>query len=69
MSRSLLVIFASIALACCTTSAINLRNPATRQTAKCGPYYIDAIGSHAQADREARCIDDYHRQGFERVPG
>jgi len=56
------------ALAACTTSAISLRNPSTGQTAKCGPYLLDGLGSNSQALRESKCVDDYQRQGFVRAP-
>jgi hypothetical protein len=37
------------------------------QTVLCGPYYS---GTHslAAAERERGCIEDYQRQGYERVP-
>lgn len=66
MSRTLALAVA-LALGACTTSAVTLKNPATGQVAQCGPYYVDAIGSDAQARRESRCLDDYQRQGFVRV--
>lgn len=51
------------ALAGCT-STIHLRNPATGQTAECGPY----TDTWTTPEREGRCISDFQRQGFERVP-
>jgi hypothetical protein len=51
------------------TSAVKLRNPATGETASCGPYLMEGLGQPASvADREARCISDFQRQGFQRVP-
>jgi hypothetical protein len=51
------------------TSGIKLRNPQTGQVAECGPYQIEGLGQPASvAQREARCLDDYQRQGFVRAP-
>lgn len=65
----MLVCAAAVAfvLAACS-SAIKLRNPATGETATCGPYMLDSLASDSQAQREARCLSDYQRQGFQRVP-
>ena len=64
----LLVVFVLVAaLGGCTTTVV-LRHPETGQTVKCGPYRTTGISAMAGVEREARCIDDYQRQGFERVP-
>ena len=49
------------------TSAIELRHPDTGQTATCGPYNTVGFAGIANAQREAKCIDDYQRQGYVRV--
>lgn len=49
------------------SSAIELRHPDGRR-AQCGPYHVGGGMQFALAEREARCLDDYRRQGFERVP-
>ena len=55
-------------LACACTSSVKLRNRATGETAQCGPYMTEGMGQPASvAQREARCLDDYERQGFARV--
>lgn len=58
-----------LALGGCT-EAIKLRNSATGQTAECGPYYTGLDGGIGKGipAREAQCIGDYQRQGFERAP-
>lgn len=56
----------SVALAGCATAPIILRNPAG-MAAQCGPYFHDAY-TNSTAVREAQCIADYQRQGYERVP-
>jgi hypothetical protein len=58
-------------LAGCTWP-VKLRNPATCETVRCGPYFIQG-GRFADGDarakaRVARCVADFERQGFERVP-
>lgn len=53
----------------CMTSAVTLRHPETKQTVRCGPYCCIYGARHTDAaNRENRCLDDYQRQGFERVP-
>lgn len=51
----------------CTYST-TLRHPQTGQTAVCGPYY--AVGTYAgpAMARERGCIEDFQRQGYERLP-
>lgn len=66
--RFLLIVVACTAVAACT-DAIKLRNPATGATAQCGPYMLEGLGQPASvAQRETRCLDDYERQGYVRVP-
>jgi hypothetical protein len=62
---------AAILLAACVVSAVQLRNPTTGQTTQCGPYTMIGGGGssgHAAAEVQARCLDDYEKQGFLRVP-
>lgn len=54
------------ALAGCT-EAIYLRNM-SGTVVSCGPYKAIGLEAIANADREANCVRDYQRQGFERVP-
>jgi len=57
-----------LSLAGCT-EAIKMRNAQTGQVAVCGPYPSDLlVGGDTQAEREAGCIRDFQRQGFERMP-
>lgn len=60
------ILLGALLLAGCTTPVL-LRHPDGR-VAKCGPY---PSGSQAVATalREAQCISDFQRQGFERVAG
>ena len=54
--------------ACSTTAPVYMRHPQTGQTAVCGPFNSDPVTASVSASREARCITDYQRQGYERVP-
>ena len=47
---------------------IYLRNSTTGQVVACGPYKSTETSGAASASAERRCIDDYQRQGFVRVP-
>jgi hypothetical protein len=51
------------------TDAVYLRNPATGQTVKCGPYRTNAgTNPELAGTQEHQCINDYQVQGFVRVP-
>ena len=51
------------------SGAVTLRHPITGQTATCGPYvWLSPAVSAGVPSREGRCISDFQRQGFERVP-
>jgi hypothetical protein len=59
--RIVMVLLAAFLGACTAMDTVHLRNPATGQTAQCGPFMAD-LG-------EPRgCLDNYAKQGFERVP-
>ena len=55
-------------LAGCTTDPVFLRHPQTGKNVQCGPYYYisDAV-PYTVAVRKKGCIEDYQRQGYERV--
>jgi hypothetical protein len=57
---------ACIALCACT-EAVKLRNPQTGEIARCGPYTQKSMTDET-ALREARCLDDYEKQGYMRMP-
>jgi hypothetical protein len=72
MSRAALITLTfaiiGISVAACT-DPIKLKNTTTGQIAQCGPYASDMIaGGDAQAQRERECIQDFQRQGYERMP-
>lgn len=48
------------------TMPVTLRHPQTGQLTQCGPYPFP--GEVTTAMRETKCIKDYQRQGYERVP-
>jgi hypothetical protein len=62
-----LISAAALAAACATTEPIVLRHPDGR-TVQCGPYDNRPAHAMASAYRERGCIEDFQRQGFERVP-
>lgn len=58
------LLFLSVMLAgCYVYDRVYLRNPATGEIVRCGPYK----SSTATPERE-RCIEDYERQGFVIIP-
>ncbi|MDB5405617.1 MAG: hypothetical protein JWL84_529 [Rhodospirillales bacterium] len=63
MRQIALAIALTVALSGCT-DAITMRNKATGEVATCGPYE----SNNRNALREAQCISDYQRQGYERAP-
>ena len=67
----ILAVLAVIALTGCTTSeTVYLRN-AAGQIAQCGPYSEYGMAEGAQLLSQERlqgCVEDYQRQGYERVP-
>ena len=67
MLRSLIGAAIVLALTACT-SAVTLRHPATGAVATCGPYYTVGFYAFAANERERQCIQDYQRQGYQRVP-
>lgn len=55
---------------CSMTPDILLRNSAG-QTARCEGYFVASGWGRSQLFRKLQreCVDDYQRQGYERVPG
>lgn len=71
--RMILVIMGlvPIVLAGCrpfSTDPVMLRHPKTGVTVQCGPYSYGTQTASAEAMREIKCIEDYQRQGYQRVP-
>lgn len=63
--KRLIVLLALLAAGC--TDTITLRNAQTGATATCGGNYAVGLYAFSANDREARCVADFQRQGFERV--
>jgi hypothetical protein len=56
-------------MGCATTAPVYLRQPTTGRVAQCGPYPSSTTVRAAIALLQERwCIQDYQRQGYERVP-
>jgi hypothetical protein len=63
-SSALVLVAAATLLAGCVGS-VKLRHPGTKHEVTCGPYAF--MFGHG-VDNLNRCLDDYQRQGYERVP-
>lgn len=50
-----------------TTDPVTLRNPQTGNTVECGPYDEKSLTAEMAASKRDACIQDYKRQGYERV--
>jgi hypothetical protein len=48
---------------------VYLRHPETGEIVKCGPYSEDPVRDHSARLLKRGCIEDYERQGYERVGG
>jgi len=59
-----ILLVAAALLGACAAPPVHLKHKETGQVIKCGPYDTSVRG----ALREAQCISDYQRQGYERVP-
>jgi hypothetical protein len=57
------VVVASVAAGC--TGSAKLRHPTTKQDVTCGPY---ALKLGMGLNEMNRCLDDYQRRGYQRVP-
>lgn len=53
---------------CTTTAVVVLRHPMTGKTASRGPYDARPLSLMGSALRETQCIQDFQRQGYERMP-
>lgn len=50
------------------TGAVHLQHPVTGRTATCGPYANVAGWKYTAIAHERGCVDDFQRQGYQRVP-
>jgi hypothetical protein len=51
----------------CARETVTLKNPQTGQLVTCGPYSLSGSSAAAQIEAEHSCINEYGRQGFDRV--
>jgi hypothetical protein len=49
----------------CQSDSVQLRNAQTGEVAQCGPY--GQMSSQTASATREQCIDEYQRQGYERV--
>jgi hypothetical protein len=72
MIRLACLLFAAVMGSAACAADVKLRHPVTGQVAVCsgGYYQHGLIGMANQTVKELqmRCLDDYQRQGYERVP-
>jgi len=52
----------------CATEVVKLRHPGTGEAVQCGPYVYTGPVAHVAINSLNRCLDDYQRQGYMRVP-
>lgn len=51
------------------TLPVTLRHSQSGQVVRCGPYFRGGLDGQVTAvAHEARCVSDYQRQGYERIP-
>ena len=65
--RVLLLVILGLLITGCVADVV-LRNPRTSQTVVCKGGYCPGVACLPAQQRQMRCVDDYQRQGFERVP-
>ena len=61
----LIIVLGLTLLGGCTS--VTLRDPETGKTVTCGPYIGDPASDHLARLLKRSCIEDYERQGYERV--
>jgi hypothetical protein len=70
--RRTILALLGLLLLCGCAADIRLKHPQTGQVAVCegGYYKLGLIGmaNKTAKDLQMRCLDDYQRQGYERVP-
>ncbi len=54
--------------AACSTDPVYLKHTKSGQIVQCGPFPSRGMQATAAALHESQCINDYQRQGYERVP-
>ena len=60
-----LILGMALILGGCTS--VYLRHPETGETVKCGPYFGEPGSDHSARVLQRGCIEDYERQGYERM--
>ena len=63
----ILLVILSLLLSACNSS-VQLRHVVTGKVVTCGPYNSFGVAAQMSAvERERGCIQDYQRQGYERM--
>jgi hypothetical protein len=68
MKTLTLALIALLFSGCAGTQAVLLRHPQTGKEVRCGPYRYTGYTAAAVTMEHLKCIEDYQRQGYERVP-
>jgi hypothetical protein len=68
MIRIVLALLSCLLSAGCSSETAMLRHPQTGATVTCGPYYRVWLVGGDYVRSMSKCISDYQRQGFERIP-
>ena len=61
----LIIVMELAVLSACTSDY--LRHSETGKKVNCGPYFGDPASDHSARLLKRGCIEDYERQGYERV--
>ena len=65
--KTIMVILSLVMLSACN-GAVQLRHVVTGKIVQCGPYNSFGVAAQMSAvERERGCIQDYQRQGYERM--
>lgn len=67
ISVQLLIIPMFVLLVGCMSDTVHLRHPQTGVQVQCGPYEETGMTAQIAESERERCIQDYQRQGYERV--
>jgi hypothetical protein len=68
VSVPVVLTLAGLAIVGCARPAVHLRHPGTGQAVTCGPYAAAGpIRSQTLGAQERACVEDYEKQGYQRV--
>jgi len=69
VTMSMVLPLVGVTVVGCARPAVHLRHPGTGQAVTCGPYAAAGpIRSQTLGAQERACVEDYEKQGYQRVP-